>query len=131
MTERRKSNNGPEAAKLLGGLDLKTLVLVLIFGGGSGLGAKFGLDNLLPASQISQDQVEMLSTKIIEGINTDIGELKTVVDEHLNDKEKHEGPDVKSARIRSIIDREITPTLNNIQRQLNRIEQDIREVRKK
>lgn len=130
MTERRKENKGVDAAKLLGGLDLKTLVLIFILGGGGSLGAKFGLDNFFPSSQISQEQVDFLSVKIIEGINTEVDHLKETIEKHSSNKDLHENPDVKTARIRDLIDREITPTLEDMQRQLNRIEADIRELRK-
>ena len=41
---------------------------------------------------------------------------------HVDDTVVHEAPTVKEARIRRVIDREVKPSLESMQRQLDRIE---------
>jgi len=53
------------------------------------------------------------------------GSIDSKLESHLASVTVHETPAQKETRIRTIIDREVTPTLQTIQRQLDRIEKKI------
>ena len=107
MTERRKIDKGVSAKRLFGGLDAKTILVMLGLSAGSG-GGYFGITELLGNGNGAQSNIDKMK---------EAGMMET--------------PAQKEFRIRTIIDREINPKLENITEQLKRIERDVREIRNK
>jgi hypothetical protein len=58
----------------------------------------------------------------IVGMGMWAGGIAAEIDGHIMSPAIHQSPEQKEAQIRSIIDREVSPTLIRMQRQLDRIE---------